>query len=162
MIKYVDHDYLGLFCVSCRKAHKVKFEDCLLFQGNSCPECPTCKKGTLADNQSFAKFCKFYNRLRKTDEAKLSVTAVSFVKKPEEPFLGVTFVCNQCGKEFDFNFAKIKKLSQLPESFRCPKCKQNSPPLSLVKSYFGSLRWVIELSEFGWPWRFLLSVKQPG
>ena len=160
MIKFVDHEYLALYCLRCHEVQKIKFEDCLLYQENSSPECPNCKRDASKDGQSFMKFCKFYDRLRKTDEVKLSITAVSFIKKTDEPFLSVSFNCNKCKKQFDFNFAKIKKLSQAPESFRCPKCKQNSPPLSLVRSYFGSLRWVIELWEFGEPWKPLLQIEK--
>jgi len=160
MIKCVEKDSLMLYCHKCKNAYHAKLAACLSFHGNSCPECPVCKKGTSADNQSFEKFCKFYNRLRNTDETKLSLIANDFITKRGEPFLSVSFTCNICKKQFIFNFDKIKKLSQSPASFRCPKCKQNTPPLSLVKSYFGSLRWVIELFDFSLPWGFLLEIKQ--
>jgi NAD-dependent SIR2 family protein deacetylase len=161
VIECVKQDFLYLYCYSCKNTYKMKFADCLMFQGRACPECPSCKKGTVAGNQSFSNFCKYYDRFRKTDESKLSLIIDVFVATQNESLFGASFTCSHCHKQFVFGFKKIKKVSLLPETFRCPKCKQTQVPLSLVKSFFGSLRWVIELSELAGHWAILLDVKRP-
>jgi hypothetical protein len=161
MIECVKQDFLHLYCYSCKKVYKISLVNCLTFHGRACPECPVCKKGAGAGNQSFSNFCKYYDRLRRIGEEKLCLRADDFVVVQGASLFGASFTCDCCHKQFTLDFKKIKKLSQLPETFRCPKCKQNKAPLSLVKSFFGSLRWVIELSELAGHWAILLDIKRP-
>ena len=141
---------------NCRNKYNINIDATRDILEGSVPECECGQKRHAGF--AFSNFFKYFNRLRDMDESVLRLKLNRFVFNNQERFFGVELTCLDCGKVFIIYFPKIRKISQEPGLFHCPKCKKTDRTLKLVKEFFLCLRWVIELSCDCPPWQYHFDV----